>query len=242
MNNLKDDRRLIVALDVKGMEEVKALVEELGETVCYYKVGMEMFYNVGNCVVSYLREQKKEIFLDLKLHDIPNTVAQGLSQLTRLGVSMLNVHAGGGYTMMKAASEAVAEAAGEVGIKRPKLIAVTVLTSIGNEDWAGLNYAVDIKEQVVALAKLSKSAGIDGVVASPREAKYIREACGPDFLIVTPGVRPAWAAVNDQNRIATPKGALMDGANHLVVGRPITKAENKKEAAERILSEMGEVK
>jgi orotidine-5'-phosphate decarboxylase len=241
MNTLTSDKRLIVALDVAGMEEVKALVEELGDTVCYYKVGMEMFYNVGSSVVTYLREQKKEIFLDLKLHDIPNTVAQGLTQLTRLGVSMLNIHAGGGFTMMKAASEALTKAANEAGVERPKLIAVTVLTSIGSEDWSELNYAVDIKEQVVALAKLAKSAGIDGVVASPREAKYIRAACGEDFLIVTPGVRPAWAAVNDQNRIATPKGALMDGANHLVVGRPITKAENKREAAIRILSEMREV-
>lgn len=238
MNNFKSDNRLIVALDVEGMQEVKALVEQIGESVCYYKVGMEMFYNVGTSVVTYLREQNKEIFLDLKLHDIPNTVAQGLAQLTKLGVSMLNVHAGGGYTMMKAASVAVAKAAEEAGIVRPKLIAVTVLTSIGSEDWEKLNYAVDIKDQVVALAKLAQSAGIDGVVASPREAKYIREACGEEFLIVTPGVRPQWAAVNDQNRIATPAGALSDGANHLVVGRPITKADNPKEAAERILNEM----
>ncbi|MCE5286417.1 MAG: orotidine-5'-phosphate decarboxylase [Pelosinus sp.] len=242
MNNLKSDKRLIVALDVAGMAEVKKLVEELGDAVCYYKVGMELFYHVGSSVVTYLREQHKEIFLDLKLHDIPNTVAQGLSQLTKLGVSMLNVHAGGGYSMMKAASEAVKSAASEAGMTRPKLIAVTVLTSIGTEDWSQLNYAVDIKEQVVTLAKLAQSAGIDGVVASPREAKYIRETCGKDFLIVTPGVRPAWAAVNDQNRIATPKGALVDGANHLVVGRPITKAEDPEAAAMRILSEMREVK
>ena len=241
MENIKSDKRLIVALDVAGLKEVQKLVTELGDAVSYYKVGMEMFYNVGTSVVSYLCEQQKEIFLDLKLHDIPNTVAQGLTQLTNLGVSMLNVHAGGGYTMMKAASEAVAKAAKEAGIPRPKLIAVTVLTSIGTEDWDKLNYAVDIQDQVVSLAKLAQSAGIDGVVASPREAKYIREACGENFLIVTPGVRPSWAAVNDQNRIATPAGALKDGANYLVVGRPITKADNPQDAAKRILCEMREV-
>lgn len=235
---MEKDNSLIVALDVKGMPEVQELVETLGESVNYYKVGMEMYYNVGSQVITYLREQKKEIFLDLKLHDIPNTVAQGLMQLTKLGASMLNVHAGGGFAMMKAASESVAKTAAELNIPKPKLIAVTVLTSIGTEEWANLNYAVEINKQVVALAKLAKSAGIDGVVASPREAKEIRETCGDDFIIVTPGVRPSWAAVNDQSRIATPAGALKDGANYLVVGRPITKAENPKEAAERILCEM----
>ena len=143
--------------------------------------------------------------------------------------------------MMQTAAQAVKLAAENLGIEKPKLIAVTVLTSIDEVNWAALNSKNEIKEQVVALAKLAQEAGMDGVVASPQEAKMIKAVCGEDFLIVTPGVRPYNAEVNDQSRIATPKMALLDGATHLVVGRPITKANNPKEAAEAILAEMEEV-
>lgn len=232
------DKRLITALDVHTMDDVKRLVESLGDTVSYYKVGMELFYSVGQEVIPYLRSQHKDVFLDLKLHDIPNTVAHGLSVLTKLGASMLNVHASGGYAMMAAGSKAVAETAQQLGIVRPKLIAVTILTSINEEEFGKLRYQSSIADQVVHFAKLAQSAGIDGVVASPREAEAIRRACGEDFVIVTPGVRPQGAAINDQSRIATPAGALQNGAHHLVVGRPITAAADPRAAALAILDEM----
>ncbi len=232
------DNRLIVALDFHEMDKVATLVERLGDSVGYYKVGMELFYSVGESAVKFLREKQKNVFLDLKLHDIPNTTAQGICSLTRLGASMLNVHASGGLMMMKTAAIQMRRQAAEHGSKPPKLIAVTVLTSVGEADWRRLNFKTTIGECVVQLAKLAQEAGLDGVVASPKEAAAIRRACGDDFLIVTPGVRPAGAAADDQSRFATPSAALRSGASHLVVGRPITQAGDPKEAAERILAEM----
>lgn len=235
---VKADKRLIVAIDVHSMDKVQQLVESLGDCVTYYKVGMELFYSVGSQVITYLRGQGKEVFLDLKLHDIPNTVGQGLATLTGLGVSMLNVHASGGPAMMKAGAEAVKKKAHEMGIEPPKLIAVTVLTSINPVEWSALGYDLDLSKQVVHLAKLAQSAGLDGVVASPQEAEAIRAACGDEFIIVTPGIRPSGAAINDQSRIATPAGALKNGAHHLVIGRPITAVENPRQAVQAILKEM----
>lgn len=232
------DNRLIVALDVHDYNDVKRLVEELGDSVSYYKVGMELFYSVGSSVVDLLKSQNKNIFLDLKLHDIPNTVAAGLCSLMNLGANILNIHAGGGYTMMKTAADRLKAEAERKNIERPKLIAVTILTSINQDDWAGLGCKFAIKDQVVRLAELAKKAGLDGVVASPQEAAAIREACGKDFLIVTPGVRPAGAAINDQSRIATPAQAFKNGASHIVVGRPIIAAENPRKAALSIIEEI----
>ena len=236
------DNRLIVALDFHKFEDVEKLVEILGDSVSYYKVGMELFYSVGGDVVRWLSAQGKDVFLDLKLHDIPNTVAGGLCSLMDLGATMLNVHAGGGYTMMKVAAERLHEEADKRGIPCPKLIAVTVLTSINQEDWEGLGQAIQIKSAVVRYAKLAKKAGLDGVVASAQEAALIREACGDDFLIVTPGIRPAGSDVNDQSRIATPFNALKDGSTHLVIGRPIYASADPKTAALKILEEMEKVK
>jgi len=235
---MKADNRLIVAIDVANMKQVEQLVETLGDSVSYYKVGMELFYSVGHEVITYLRSQGKDIFLDLKLHDIPNTVAHSLAALAELGVSMLNVHASGGPAMMSAAAVAVKKKADLLGIARPKLIAVTVLTSINQDEWTALGYEMDLSKQVVHLARLAKDAGLDGVVASPQEAAQIREACGDDFIIVTPGIRPSGAAINDQSRIATPAGALRNGAHQLVIGRPITASENPRQAAQDILQEM----
>ena len=232
------DKRLIVALDVHTMDEMKQMVERLGDTVNYYKIGMELFYSVGTEAIRYLRQAGKDVFLDLKLHDIPNTVAQSARVLTGLGVTMFNVHAPGGLKMMKTAAEAMADEAQKLGALRPKLIAVTVLTSIDETEWDNLSYSLPIKDQVVKLANLAKAGGLDGVVASPREAGYIRSACGPDFLIVTPGIRPQGADLGDQSRTATPAGALQAGASHLVIGRPITRAQEPKAAAEAILREM----
>lgn len=235
------DDRLIVALDVHTMQDVERLVKTLGNTVTYYKVGMELFYSVGGEVVRWLRGQGKHVFLDLKLHDIPNTVAGGLASLMGLGADIVNVHASGGYTMMKTAADKLHEAAKEQGIPCPKIIGVTVLTSMNEDDWKKLGETEPMKGRVTRLAKLAKAAGLDGVVASPQEAAGIRAACGDDFLIVTPGVRPAGASLDDQSRIATPAQALKNGATHLVIGRPIRAAENPKAAAKAILEEMASV-
>lgn len=232
------DDRLIVALDFPTMEQAVACVEECGDAVSHYKVGMELFYAAGAPMITYLKNQGKHIFLDLKLQDIPNTVAHALMVLSDLGADMMNVHAVGGKKMMAEAVKAVREAAAKAGRPAPKLIAVTILTSMDNEQFAGLNYKNTIAEQVISLAKLAKEAGMDGVVASPQEAAGIREACGPDFLIVTPGVRPAGASLDDQSRVATPAGAFKNGSSHIVVGRPITKAEDRKAAAEAIVKEI----
>ena len=237
---MRTDDRLIVALDVPGLDEMKDMVATLGEAVTFYKVGMELFYAAGEASVRYLKEQGKQVFLDLKLHDIPNTVAHGIGSLTVLGANMMTIHGQGGKPMMEAAVKKAAEVAAELGIERPKILAITVLTSFDEESWSATGGSLPISERVEALAKLAKEAGVDGVVASPLEAKLIREACGEDFLIVTPGIRPAFAAANDQKRIATPKSALEDGSTHLVVGRPITKADVPTEAVYKIVEEMGE--
>ncbi len=232
------DERLIVALDVASMDALKATVARLGDSVNFYKVGMELFYAAGEQTVTYLKEQNKNVFLDLKLHDIPNTVAHGVSSLTRLGVNLITLHGQGGKVMMEAAVQAAHETAARLGVKRPKLLAVTVLTSFDDENWQATGGQLPIAEQVIRLAKLAKEAGMDGVVASPLEAKLIREACGDDFLIVTPGIRPSFAQANDQKRIATPSSALKDGASMLVIGRPITQADEPAEAARMIIEEM----
>lgn len=236
------DDRLIVALDVSTMEQMKDIVDTLGDAVSFYKVGMELFYAAGEDTVAYLRDCGKSVFLDLKLHDIPNTVAQGVKSLTRLGANLITIHGQGGAVMLKAAADAAREAAEELGVERPKLLAITVLTSFDDTTWSGIGGQLPIADQVRRLALLAKDAGVDGVVASPLEAKLIREACGDDFLIVTPGIRPTFAAANDQKRIATPSSALKDGASRLVIGRPITKADNPREAVRMILEEMEAVK
>jgi len=235
---MQADDRIIVALDFPTAEAAQAVVTELGDAVSYYKVGMELFYAAGPEMLKFLKANGKKVFLDLKLQDIPNTVAKSLAVLTGLGANIMNVHAVGGAKMMREAVASVHAEAQRLNIECPKLIAVTVLTSMDDEQWAQLNYAKPIAEEVVDLAKLAKASGMDGVVASPQEAAAIRQACGPEFLIVTPGVRPQGAATNDQSRIATPSGALQNGASHLVIGRPITKAENKKVAVENILAEI----
>lgn len=235
------DDRLIVALDVSTMDAMKSIVSSLGDSVSFYKVGMELFYAEGDQTVRYLQEHGKHVFLDLKLHDIPNTVAHGVSSLTRLGANLITIHGQGGPIMMKAAAEAARDSAEKLGIERPKLLAITVLTSFDDESWTSIGGQLPIADQVIRLAKLAKESGMDGVVCSALEAKMIREACGPDFLIVTPGIRPSFAATNDQKRIATPSNALQDGASRLVIGRPITQAEHPQEAVRLIIEEMESV-
>ena len=233
-----NESRICIALDFKTKSDVENFLKQFEGESLYVKVGMELFYGEGIEIIKMIKEMGHKIFLDLKLHDIPNTVAQGLCSLLYQGVDIMNVHASGGYTMMKTAADTVRAEAKKMGIEAPKIIAVTILTSINEADWEGLGQTASIKDQVIRLAKLTKEAGLDGVVASPQEAKFIREACGEDFLIITPGVRPAGASIDDQSRIATPARALADGATHLVVGRPIRVAQNPVEAVENILKEM----
>ena len=235
------DDRLIVALDVSSLEEMKSIVTSLGDSVNYYKVGMELFYAAGEQTVAFLRDHNKSVFLDLKLHDIPNTVAHGVSSLTRLGASLITLHGQGGPVMMKAAVEAARESGETLGVERPKLLAITALTSFDDESWTAIGGQLPISDQVIRLAKLAKDCGMDGVVCSALEAKMIREACGDDFLIVTPGIRPSFATTDDQKRVATPASALQDGASRLVIGRPITQAENPREAVRLIIEEMEKV-
>ncbi len=199
---------------------------------------MELFYSAGPDAVRYLKDQGKHVFLDLKVHDIPNTVGQSIRALTRLGADLMTLHGTGGRAMMEAAAEAVRDEAAKLNIERPRLLAVTVLTSIDEDAWKEIGGKYSIAESVKNLAKLAKEAGIDGTVSSPYEAKEIREMNGPDFLIVTPGIRPTFAVANDQKRFTTPSQALRDGASHLVIGRPITKVADPKEAAEKILAEI----
>jgi len=232
------DERLIAALDVPTRDDAERLVERLGTSVSYYKVGMELFYALGGDIVTWLKGRDKKVFLDLKLHDIPNTVGNGLCSLLRLRPDILNVHTAGGLCMMQTAREALHRAADEMGVPCPRLIGVTVLTSMDAQDWTGLGHTGTIADAVLRRAKLAQEAGLDGVVASPAETAEIRRACGDDFLIVTPGIRPAGVSRDDQRRVMTPAGAMRAGASQIVVGRAIYAAENPRAAAEEILREM----
>lgn len=234
------DDRIIVALDVNTFDKMKELVETLGDYVSFYKVGMELYYGAGRKTVRYLREKGKKIFLDLKLHDIPNTVEHSVASVTRLGVNLITVHATGGRAMMEAAARGALIASDELGIERPKILGVTVLTSFDDKGWQEVGGHLPIQEHVLQLAELAKDSGIDGVVASPREAATIRKMCGNDFEIVTPGIRPSFAQVDDQKRIATPAQALANGSSMLVIGRPITQAVDPKAAVRLILKEIKE--
>ena len=230
---------VIVALDCDASEAL-SLAHQLRGRVHWVKVGMTLYYAEGPRIVEQLRELGFEVFLDLKLHDIPHQVAGAAASIARTGAAMLTVHASGGKAMMRAAVDAARRAAEEVGLPQPCVIAVTVLTSTDDAGLAETGVVRTAAEQVGLLAQLAASAGVDGVVCSPNEAEQMRELLGPTAVIVTPGVRPAWAESHDQARIATPADALAAGASHLVVGRPITGAPDPAHAADRILSEIEE--
>jgi orotidine-5'-phosphate decarboxylase len=230
--------RLIVALDVDTKEKAFGLVEKLKSEVSIFKIGSELFTSCGPDIVTVVRKSGCGIFLDLKFHDIPSTVVKAVVAATRLGVSILNLHASGGYDMMKRAREAVAIEAEKLKIEKPKLIAVTVLTSMDENSLKNIGIDDSMEKQVLRLAKLAKDASLDGVVASPSEVNLIRREMGGEFIIVTPGVRPEWAVANDQKRTATPKRAILNGATYIVVGRPIVEAQDPLAAAKRILEEI----
>ncbi|SMB92621.1 orotidine-5'-phosphate decarboxylase [Desulfonispora thiosulfatigenes DSM 11270] len=233
--------KLIVALDVNDLNEAKNLVTVLGDSVNYYKVGLELFLNTGGKVLEFLKDQKKKIFLDLKFHDIPNTVAQAAKWATTLGVDMFNVHASGGREMLQKVSEVVSETAKAQKIDKPLVIAVTILTSFNEEGITEVGYNGSIENLATNLAKLTKEGGLDGVVCSPKEVENIKKVCGREFITVCPGVRPKWSVSGDQKRIMTPKDAIEIGADFLVVGRPITKSNDPYEAAMKIINEMEQI-
>lgn len=235
---IKPNDRLIVALDVDSEEKAVTLVEKLKNDVRYFKVGFELFSSCGPAIVKRIKETDSEIFLDLKFHDIPNTVSRAGVAAMNMGVFMFNVHAAGGLEMMKKAADVVDEEAHRHGMERPLMIAVTVLTSLDQKALKESGVSGTVKGQVLRLAKLAKKAGLDGVVASPEEIKLIRKNLGEDFLIITPGVRPKWAPANDQKRVATPEEAVKTGADYIVVGRPITGAKDPAYAAREILKEI----
>ena len=231
--------RLIIALDVDTEDRAAALAAALKDMAGAFKIGFELFSSCGPSVVSRVAKLGVKIFLDLKFHDIPNTVSRAAAVSARLGVFMFNVHALGGYDMMKRSAESAAAEASRLGIERPKVLAVTVLTSMDDAAIRKVGIGSTAQDEVLMLAALARSAGLDGVVASPAEARAIRAKLGGDFLIVTPGVRPAWSAAGDQKRVATPEEAVAAGATYIVVGRPVTDAADPAEAAGKILKEMG---
>ena len=233
--------QLIVALDVENSAAANKLVATLSDIVKWFKVGKQLFTAVGPVSVTLLREAEKHIFLDLKFHDIPNTVAGAVAAGTQIGADMINLHASGGLEMMRAAAETAEKQAAKLGIPKPTLLGVTILTSVDQVSFqSDFGTQRKLGDQVAYLAELAQQAGLDGVVASPLEIELIRQVCGNDFVIVTPGVRPAWASSNDQQRVTTPAEAIDAGANYIVVGRPITASDNPREAARRILQEIGQ--
>jgi len=218
------DSKVIVALDFANPMRALALADRLDPQACALKVGKEMFVVAGPEPVRWMVQRGFRVFLDLKFHDIPNTVAQACAAATRLGVWMLNVHAAGGSAMLEAARDAVAATAAEQGGARPLLVAVTVLTSLDEADLRAVGLEGTPASAAGRLARLARNAGLDGVVCSAQEAPALRSACGRDFLLVTPGIRPAGSACDDQARIVTPAAAIANGADYLVIGRPVTQA------------------
>jgi orotidine-5'-phosphate decarboxylase len=237
--------RVLVALDVDSAEEALTLADALDGTVAGFKIGKQLFTAEGPSVVRAIAERGHQVFLDLKFHDIPNTVAGAVASAVRTGAWMVNVHASGGRTMMEAAGRVASEAAARLGRERPLVVGVTVLTSLDAAELRETGIEGDLLEHVVRLARLAQDSGLDGVVASPREIAAIRTACGPDFLIVTPGIRPSAtprfrdSVADDQVRTMGPAEAVAAGASYLVVGRPITAAANPRAAADQIAADIG---
>jgi len=231
--------RLVLALDVDNFESAEKLVEKLNNYVGVFKVGSQLFTAEGTKVIKMINKKGGKVFLDLKFHDIPNTVARAAEVATKLGVYIFDVHTSGGYEMMKAAAEASKKISLALGVRKPLILGVTLLTSINQEILEReIGVKKKLEEQVVHLAKLAKAAGLDGVVASSWEIKEIRKACGEDFVILTPGIRPVGKSSDDQKRVMTPQKAIKLGADFLVIGRPIRNASNPVEATKEILREM----
>ncbi len=236
---MEEKDRIILALDVAGYDEALEMVKTFQDQVHIFKVGLELFTAAGPRIVDDIHGLGKKVFLDLKFHDIPTTVLKSALVAARLGVYMFNLHAMGGFEMMKRTADALSELSLKENVPRPKLIAVTVLTSIDQyalRDELSVN--VGMTTQVKHLAGLSQRAGLDGVVASPEDAEMIRSRFGKDFLIVTPGIRPHWASADDQKRALTPREAIKRGADYLVIGRAVTAQPDPIQALKRIEEEI----
>jgi len=230
-------QKVIIALDVENKERALALVRELKDARIF-KVGLELFTAEGPPLVKAILDLDKSVFLDLKLHDIPNTVAEAVRIGVRLGAAMMTIHTSGGEEMMRKAAEAASAESEKTKTARPLLLGVTILTSLKSDDLQAIGMAPDIPGQVLRLAGLAKKSGMDGIVCSAQEIEIVRRELGTGFVIVTPGIRPAWAAAQDQKRIMTPWQAIQKGSDYLVVGRPVTQATSPQEAFLRIIEEI----
>jgi orotidine-5'-phosphate decarboxylase len=230
-------KRIIIALDVETRDQALALLRELKDTRIF-KVGLELFTSTGPVLLEEIRSLGKDVFLDLKLHDIPNTVAEAIKAGVRLGAAMMTIHASGGEDMMVRAAEAAREESEKRRAAKPLLLGVTVLTSLRNKELRSIGMASDTAAQVLRLAALAKKAGLDGVVCSAEEIEFVRKETGERFLLVTPGIRPAWAAAQDQKRVTTPLAAFRKGSDYLVIGRPVTRAASPADAFRKIVAEL----
>ena len=231
-----NDSKIIVVLDYNNEADALKFVDSVDPSLCKLKIGKEMFTYFGTSLVKQLIDRRFDVFLDLKFHDIPNTVANAVRAAAELGVWMVNVHASGGPKMMSAAKEILEP----YGSDAPLLIAVTILTSMDQEQLNAIGITRPVNEQVKLLATAAKNAGLDGVVCSAQEAQMLRENLGNDFLLVTPGIRPLNSVKGDQSRVVTPKQAMINGSSYLVIGRPITKAERPNEVLRDIIAEINQ--
>lgn len=233
--------RIIVPLDVSTEQEAIALVEQLPQ-VTFWKVGLELFVSTGPGIIRFLKNQQKRVFLDLKFHDIPNTMAGATRQAATYGVDLITVHATAGRRALEAVNVAAREGAQQAGCPSPKLIAITLLTSLTSRDLAfDLKVPVELPEYALQMALLAQESNLNGAVCSPQEVAQLRRVCGDDFLLVCPGVRPSWAQADDQKRSMTPSEAIKAGADYLVIGRPITAAPEPLAAWERICEELAAI-
>lgn len=229
---MTSEPRIIIALDFKDEASTLALVDQLEPSLCRLKVGKELFVRCGPALVKKLINKGFDVFLDLKFHDIPNTVAAACHAAADMGVWMVNVHASGGRKMMQFAREAI-----DKSEHKPLLIGVTILTSLSRQDIAEVGLDIEPADQVLRLARLARDSGLDGVVCSPQEVSVLKQQLGQDFCLVTPGVRPSGSAAGDQQRVMTPSQALQSGSDYLVIGRPITAAPDPVQALKNIIDE-----
>ena len=238
-HSIPNAQRIITALDVEGREPALALIRKL-DKARVFKVGLELFTAEGPGLLRDIRDMGKDVFLDLKMHDIPNTVGEAVRMGVRHGAYMMTIHASGGPEMMAKAAEVVRAESAKLGTVRPILLGVTILTSLKSEDLGTIGMAADAPGQVRRLAGLARKSGMDGIVCSAQEIEIVRAEVGPEMLIVTPGIRPAGADVQDQKRVMTPALAVAKGSDYLVIGRPITQAASPAAAFEAIVAELGD--
>lgn len=237
--NKETKEKIVLALDVDTLEEAKKLIMELKDYVGVFKVGLQLYTQNGNEIIDFMKEQGLDFFLDVKLLDIPNTVAKASENIVKRGASFFNIHTLGGAEMMRQCVKSAKTTAKDLGQKEPLILAVTVLTSISDEVLKDeLEIPQKASDYVLKLAKLAKESGLDGVVASTWEARKIKEICGTDFKVLCPGIRPEWSLKNDQRRAATPRIAIEEGADYLVIGRAVTAADDRVKAMQMIYEEI----